>query len=172
MKIIVPIIPKGQMRARHAVINGFSRTYKDPRQAKEEEALMSLLGRFQPAEPMEGPLLLGVKAFLPIPASKPKAWKVAALVGAIRPTTKPDLDNLLKHVKDCLSMLGFWGDDRQVVGYLPHTGKWYSDRPRWEIEIVEYGPKGCGTVHPAVPVARTGPDMQQRCFPTLPGVQL
>lgn len=138
MKLIIPIIPKGQMRARHAVINGFSRTYKDPKQAKEEEALMALLGRYQPAEPLEGPLLLGVKAYLPIPASKPKSWKASALSGGIRPTVKPDLDNLLKHVKDCLSMLRFWGDDRQVVGYLPHTGKWYSESPRWEIEIVEY----------------------------------
>ena len=140
MKMIVHITPKGQMRARHTSINGLSRTYKDPKQAKEEEALMALLGGYQPKEPMQGQLLLGVKAFLPIPAGKPKAWKAAALAGTVRPTVKPDLDNLLKHVKDCLSMLQFWGDDRLVVGYLPHTGKYYSDRPRWEIEIVPFAP--------------------------------
>lgn len=139
MKFVIHAVPKAQMRARHAVINGVSRTYKAPKQAREEEALMALLVRHQPVEPLSGPLLLGVKAYLPIPASKPKAWKAAALCGAVRPTTKPDLDNLLKHVKDCLSMLRFWGDDRQVVGYLPHTGKWYSDSPRWEIEIMGAG---------------------------------
>ena len=138
MKLVVKIVPKAQMRARHGVVNDFSRTYKDKKQAAQEEALMALLVPYQPKEPMQGPLLLGVKAYLPIPASKPRAWKAAALCGAIRPTVKPDLDNLLKHVKDCLSMLRFWGDDRQVVGYLPHTGKWYSDSPRWEIEIVGY----------------------------------
>ena len=25
-----------------------------------------------------------------------------------------------------------------IPGYLPHTGKYYSDRPRWEIEIVPF----------------------------------
>lgn len=136
----VHIVPKGQMRARLTTVNGFSRTHKDPKQAKEEEALMALLGKLQPKEPMQGPLLLGVKAYLPVPKSKSKKWKAAALAGTVRPTVKPDLDNLLKHVKDCLSMLQFWGDDRQVVGYLPHTGKYYSDRPRWEIEIVPFAP--------------------------------
>lgn len=140
MKIIVPIIPKGQMRARHTSAGGFTRTYKAPKQAAEEEALMALLAKFQPQMPLDGPLLLGVKAYLPIPASWPQKRKEAAKTGILRPTSKPDLDNLLKHVKDCLSMLGFWGDDRQVVGYLPHTGKWYSDRPRWELEIVPFAP--------------------------------
>jgi Holliday junction resolvase RusA-like endonuclease len=49
--------------------------------------------------------------------------------------TKPDLDNLLKQIKDCLTQMQFWTDDKLVVGYLPGVGKYYSDRPRWEIEI-------------------------------------
>lgn len=137
MKLVVRIVPKAQMRARHGVVNGFSRTYKDKRQAAEEEALMALLGPYQPVQPMQGPLLLGVKAYMPIPASRPNKWKALARKGVVRPTTKPDLDNLLKHVKDCLSRLRFWEDDKIVVGYLPHTGKYYSDEPRWEIEILE-----------------------------------
>lgn len=139
MKIIIKIVPKAQMRARHGVVNGFSRTYKDKRQVVEEEALMALLGPYKPAQPMQGQLLLGVKAFLPIPSSKPNKWKTLAREGIVRPTVKPDLDNLLKHVKDCLSKLRFWGDDKLVVGYLPCTGKYYSDDPRWELEIVELG---------------------------------
>lgn len=138
MNITIPIIPKGQMRARHATINGFSRTYKDPKQAREEQALMAMLAPHQPAEPLQGPLLIGVSAYLPIPVSKPKSWKAGALSGEIRPTVKPDLDNLIKHVKDCLTMLRFWDDDKQVVGYLP-SGKFYSDRPRWEIKILKLG---------------------------------
>lgn len=140
MKFTVAIVPKAQMRARHAVLNGFSRTYKDPKQDQQEQALMALLQPHVPPVALTGQLLLGVKAYLPIPTSKPKKWKEGARAGSIRPTVKPDLDNLLKHVKDCLTMLRFWQDDRLVVGYLPHTGKYYSDRPRWEIEIVEYTP--------------------------------
>jgi Holliday junction resolvase RusA-like endonuclease len=137
MKIALHITPVAQMRARHSVVAGHSRTYKDKKQRHAEEGMMALLAPHQPAQPMTGPLLLGVRAYLPIPASKPKKWQAGALAGSIRPTTKPDLDNLIKHVKDCLTMLRFWGDDKQVVGYLPMTGKWYSDSPRWEIEIVE-----------------------------------
>lgn len=140
MKFVIPIVPKAQMRARHAVINGFSRTYKDPKQAREEQALMTLLAGHRPEKPLEGPILLGVKSYLPIPVSWPQKRREAAKTGYLRPTSKPDLDNLLKHVKDCLSMLRFWGDDRQVVGYFSQTGKWYSDFPRWEIEIVEFSP--------------------------------
>ena len=136
MKFTIPIVPKGQMRARHTTVNGFSRTYKAPKQAREEEALMALLGKFQPETAMQGPLLLGVKAYLQIPASWPQKRSQAAKNGMLRPTCKPDLDNLIKHVKDCLTMLRFWNDDKQVVGFLPHTGKYYSDIPRWEIEIV------------------------------------
>lgn len=140
MKFTIPIVPKAQMRARHATVNGFSQTYKDPKQEQQEQALMAMLQPHVPSMPLQGQILLGVKAYLPMPTSKPKGWKAEALAGLVRPTTKPDLDNLLKHVKDCLTMLRFWGDDKQVVGYLPHTGKYYSDRPRWEIEIVEFCP--------------------------------
>lgn len=136
MKIIIPIAPVGQMRPRAAVVGGHARVHKAKQQQSREYAMMSLLAPHKPSTPMQGPILLGVKAYLPIPVSKPKAWKAAALAGQVRPTSKPDLDNLLKHVKDCLTEMGFWGDDAQVVGYLPGTGKHYSAEPRWEIEIV------------------------------------
>lgn len=135
MKITIQLTPKGQRRARHTARGGFSRAYKDPRQVAEENALEFALLASRPLEPISGPVLLGVRAYLPIPASRPKKWKAAAVAGEIRPTTTPDLDNLLKHLKDCLTMMRYWVDDRQVVEYLPGTGKYYSDSPRWEIEI-------------------------------------
>jgi Holliday junction resolvase RusA-like endonuclease len=89
---------------------------------------------------MDGPLVLGVKAFLPVPKSKPKKFRAAALAGSIRPTVKPDLDNLLKNIKDCMTSMNFWNDDRQVVQYLPGTGKYYGLSPRWEIELLPFKP--------------------------------
>lgn len=136
MKITLPIAPVGQMRPRATIARGHARVHKAKKQESREYAMMSLLAPHKPAAPMTGPILLGVRAYLPIPVSKSKAWKAAALAGQVRPTSKPDLDNLLKHVKDCLTTMGFWGDDAQVVGYLPGTGKHYSAEPRWEIEIV------------------------------------
>ena len=140
MKIVIPIIPRGQHRARHGVQNGFSRTYKDPKQKHEEDVLQAFLVEHRPAEPLAGPVLLGVRLYLPIPISKPKKWRAEASAGIIRPTVKPDLDNAMKHLKDCLTTMRFWEDDRQVVEYLPGTGKYYSDQPRWEIEIEPFRP--------------------------------
>jgi Holliday junction resolvase RusA-like endonuclease len=135
MKFIIPIEPKAQMRVRFC---NTGRTYKAKGQKLAEESIMAFLSRYQPAEPMDGPLLLGVKAFLPIPRSKPQKFKKAALAGIIRPTVKPDLDNLLKNIKDCMTAMGFWGDDKQVVGYIEGTGKYYSTKPRWEVLLLSF----------------------------------
>lgn len=136
----IPIIPKAQMRARHGrTKGGFSVTYKAEAQRRAEENLISLLDQYRPVQPLAGPLSLLVRAFLPIPGSWPKRKAHEAQAGNIRPTSKPDLDNLIKNLKDCLTSLSFWQDDKQVVEYLPGTGKYYDDGqgPRWEIEIIE-----------------------------------
>lgn len=136
ISLYVPIIPVGQMRARHGVRHGHAHTFKAPQQRRAEETLTAYLAQHQPEAPLDGPVVLGVRAYLPIPKSKPRKWREEAQAGRIRPTVKPDLDNLLKHVKDCLTQCRYWTDDRMVVGYLPGTGKYYGTLPRWEITIV------------------------------------
>ena len=46
--------------------------------------------------------------------------------------SKPDTDNLNKLLKDCMTSLGFWYDDAQVVE--EHIGKYWSDIPGIWIE--------------------------------------
>lgn len=135
IKLTIPIIPVGQMRARHTTFGGFSKTYKDKKQESREACLNAFLAQNAPAMPMEGELVLRVRCYMPMPKMT-KAKTAAALSGEIRPTTKPDLDNLVKHLKDCLTQMRFWGDDKQVVELV--ASKWYSDRPRWEVEILEW----------------------------------
>lgn len=54
--------------------------------------------------------------------------------GFIRPTTKPDIDNVQKAVMDALT--GVWYvDDSQIVE--SHVGKWYSENPRVEVTVEE-----------------------------------
>ena len=84
-------------------------------------------------ETLQGPLSLRVDAFMAVPQAKAQKWKRGAIAGEIRPTTKPDLDNLVKQIKDCLTQMGVWGDDKQVVELC--ASKRYSDCPRWEIEV-------------------------------------
>jgi len=133
--ITIPVEPTGQMRAKACIRGKHASVYKAKAQVGRENALMAHIAQHMPDAQFSGPLLLGVRAYLSIPASKPKKWQEQARQGFIRPTVKPDLDNLTKQIKDCLTQMGVWADDKLVVGYLPGMGKFYSDRPRWEIEV-------------------------------------
>lgn len=139
MKITLVLPPKGQMRHRNAIRQGrngyYNAQFKAQEQELEEEKMLTLLYQHRPERPLLGPLVFGVKAFLSVPKSKSKKWQAAALAGEIRPISKPDLDNLIKNVKDVLKGV-FWIDDCQVVEYLPDTGKYYGDPARWELEIL------------------------------------
>lgn len=57
--------------------------------------------------PLEGPVALEVSFFLLRPASAPKRVTV--------PTKKPDLDKLLRALKDGITRAGIYRDDSQVV---------------------------------------------------------
>ncbi len=61
------------------------------------------------------------------------------LEGKIRPTKKPDIDNILKSVFDSLNQVAFY-DDTQIIEI--QASKYYSDISRIEIQIerVENGP--------------------------------
>ena len=137
MRLTLPVTPVAQMRARSAVRGRHAMTYKTHEQRSREATLQACLMPYQPAQPIDCACELLVRAYQPRPKSKPKKWHAQAMAGIIRPTSKPDMDNLLKHLKDCVGQMRFWTDDKLVVGYLPGTGKYYDDGngPRWEVEI-------------------------------------
>jgi len=155
VKITIILEPQGQMRARGTaflkggrVIAGQPR--KDTKQRTEEEKLLAMLYDYRPAEPLQGPLMLGVKAYLPMTKTDTKGkkgerFRADALAGLIRPTKKPDLDNIIKHLKDVFKGV-FWVDDSQVVGFTPETGKYYGDPAKWEIELVPLAEYQAGIV--------------------------
>ncbi|QAU22572.1 RusA family crossover junction endodeoxyribonuclease [Dyella sp. M7H15-1] len=82
-------------------------------------------------DPEQGAVELTVRAFLPIPASWSMRKQRAAALGEIKPTKKPDLDNLLKAIKDGANGVT-WRDDAQVVDV--RSSKRYGT-PRVEVEI-------------------------------------
>lgn len=82
--------------------------------------------------PLEGALLVVVQAFFPIPQSWSKKKRIAALTHAIRPTTKPDWENIAKMLDAFNEVV--WRDDAQIIhGTII---KQYSDRPRLRVEIM------------------------------------
>lgn len=78
------------------------------------------------------PLKMKIDAYLPIPDSWSEKKKRKAESGEIRPTVKPDTDNIGKMIKDALNGIAY-ADDRQVVSET--ITKKYSNLPRVEVEI-------------------------------------
>lgn len=75
--------------------------------------------------PFDGPVAVEMVSTFPVPASWSAAKRRRALTGLLRPTTKPDADNLLK-VLDALNQI-VWCDDRQIVQAT--VIKRYGDEP-------------------------------------------
>jgi len=125
--------PKPKSRAR--VVKRDSKVFSyTPTATKQYENLILLSSlNIKPESPLKGAIKLVWKVYRPIPKSFSKKKRQDAESGKIRPIVKPDLDNYLK-CKDALSKV-FWFDDSQIVE--THAFKFYSDKPRLEIEIEE-----------------------------------
>lgn len=136
IRFTIPLEPVGQMRPRLSTHGGFAKAYKAGKQKLAEDQLLALAVQHRPETPLEGPLCLTVDAYMAIPKSFSKAKRSMALSGDLRPAKKPDASNVAKHLEDCFNGI-FWRDDAQIVGLL--VRKFYSDRPRWEIEIKPTG---------------------------------
>ena len=80
------------------------------------------------------PLCVRIKAVYGIPRSDSKAKREQKLTGAVRPTKKPDADNVGKIILDALNGIA-WQDDAQIVDL--RTVKIYGEVPRVEVEIDE-----------------------------------
>ena len=133
IQFMIPIPPTAKRRHRSRVVAGkFIQTYNDPKSKLETDTLGYLLLEHRPPEPLEGPLEVFIKAYLKIPLSFSKKKVVEAIRGSLRPTGKPDTDNLGKQVMDCMNQI-FWRDDAQVVSLT--VSKWYGAPARWEISI-------------------------------------
>ncbi len=84
--------------------------------------------------PEDSQLELFVKAYYKIPKSASKKRKAAMLSEQIRPTKKPDGDNILKVVADALNGVCY-KDDKNLVSMS--IEKFYSDMPRIEVTVQE-----------------------------------
>lgn len=87
-----------------------------------------------------GELEIEVVAYFVIPKSISKKKRDQMNKGIIRPTKKPDLDNIIKIISDALNTIAYH-DDSQIVKAT--IEKYYSDNPRVEVVLQEVG-KGAG----------------------------
>lgn len=79
---------------------------------------------------------LRILAYYSIPKSGSKKMKGLKLANTIRPTKKPDMDNVVKMIADALNQVAY-KDDTQIVDC--QCRKFYSERPRVEVTIREIG---------------------------------
>lgn len=127
--------PKSKARARHRVGKSkggkvFSMTYKDAKTRDAEDSFIGQCVQHKPEEPVADPVGLDVEFHMPIPKSTSKKKADAMRNGKLYHMKKPDLDNLVKLVKDAMNGV-FWLDDKQVV--VMTVTKKYSDTPRTDV---------------------------------------
>ena len=84
--------------------------------------------------PDDAMLEMEIEAFFCIPKGASKKRKAAMLTGDIRPTKKPDADNVLKAVADALNDIAY-RDDTQLVDCIVH--KYYDTEPRVIVTITQ-----------------------------------
>lgn len=88
--------------------------------------------------PDDAMLDMRIKAFYSIPKSASKKKRASMLANEIRPTKKPDMDNVVKIIADALNQVAY-RDDTQIVDC--QCRKFYSDSPRVEVMIKDIQPK-------------------------------
>jgi len=118
--------PKAQKRHR----SGRGWTY-DPSESDKAD-LLALVHEKAPEVPLECPVAIRVRFYMPIPKSWPKYKKKMALQINPPHAKKPDIDNLVKLVLDTLEGV-FFMRDSQV--YCLRAYKYYSNVPETVIEI-------------------------------------
>lgn len=123
--------PKGKGRPRFTK-NGHTYT---PEVTVNYETLVACEYRRQCGEKRFGDdAMIGMRivACYSIPKSTPLKRKRAMLDGLIRPTKKPDNDNIVKIVEDALNNVAY-RDDKNVVDCI--VQKYYSEQPKITVEI-------------------------------------
>lgn len=125
--------PRGKGRPRASKQGAFIRVYTDDKTASYENLIkLSYIEAKQEKYLNKEPLKAYVKIYQGIPKSASKKQKSKMLNGEIRPTKKPDIDNVLKCVFDGLNAVAF-SDDTQIIETTAR--KFYSESPHVEIFI-------------------------------------
>lgn len=133
IRFVVNGAPVGKHRHRSAVLpNGMIHNYNSKTNQDYEKLVRWEYKRQCPNIYFIGELEVIIDAYYGIPKSWSKKKRELALSDEIRPTVKPDVDNISKIVLDSLNQVAF-DDDKQVTDL--HIHKYYGEEPRVEVRI-------------------------------------
>lgn len=119
IEFTVPGEPRGKARPRVVRTRaGRSMSYTPDRTVAYEELVRQRFRQQWPKEelpfPDKQPVCVFIKAHFGIPKNTSKRTRNGMEDGSVRPTKKPDVDNIVKIVLDALNGLA-WHDDAQVT---------------------------------------------------------
>jgi len=115
LRFTIPGEPQGKGRARIGKVGGFSRMFTPAKTLAYEGLVAQMAQQAMAGAPlMEGPVSLSLELLHTIPRSAPKRQRADMLSGRMRPTKKPDADNVLKAICDGMNGV-VWRDDVQAV---------------------------------------------------------
>lgn len=133
---LVEAKPQGKARARTFYDKRADKMRSvTPQQTKSYEDLIRWSYKAAGGQYMGEKLIkVEIQAFYPIPKSWSKKKRNDAIFDRIRPTTKPDTDNIIKVVLDALNGVAYY-DDKQVVSVS--CDKYYGETGYLRVKIQE-----------------------------------
>ena len=146
--------PFGKLNMQPRMIHGHAIAFNPKKNSEYMERIISILNNIPEVANHAGvifeknvPVYITIVAYYKVPDThykyykKTKEWKYDKegndmLAGLIKPTKKPDLDNISKVICDAISHQGgIWHDDSQITSEM--LSKHYSDKHRVEVCIEE-----------------------------------
>ena len=123
----MPMLPPTITHQQHKVktVNGKPVFYDPPELKDARQKLTANLMLHIPEQPFKTAVRMTTKWLFPKGQHKNGEWK----------TTKPDTDNMIKLLKDCMTVCRFWKDDALVVSEI--TEKFWADIPGIYVRIEE-----------------------------------
>jgi Holliday junction resolvase RusA-like endonuclease len=129
----VPGEPRGKGRPRATIRGQHAGVYTDAKTASYENLIRLAAKAAMGAQaPLEGSLSLMVMILMQPPASASKRRRAGMLSGEIRPTKRPDTNNVVAAAQDGMNQV-VYRDDAQIV--MLHASKRYSTTPGLEITV-------------------------------------
>lgn len=130
-------IIKGKTKAKQSVkftSGGIKYTPKDIVEYANlvKMSFISTFPAWNPSQFIDQPLSVVINVYKQIPASYSNKKRERALAGKIRPTVKPDCDNIAKNINDALNGIAY-PDDKQIVSLT--INKFYALDERVEVNI-------------------------------------
>ena len=128
----VPGKPRGKGRPRASVVAGRARMYTPAETASYENKILLCYQQRHSGKRFLAPVSLEVEAYFSVPRSYTKKRAALCAQNALRPTCKPDMDNIVKAVADALNGVAY-ADDSGIVEL--HISKRYGSPERLVVRL-------------------------------------